>query len=108
MIILPKFKDTEHRRAWIIYQLKLKGLNLAKVAKELGINRNAPQRMFYVPYPRVERAIAKILGLKPEEIWPERYGPDGCSNRKLGRKPIIRKHYSTLKTPRKNKLRGDS
>lgn len=40
------------------------------------------------PYPKVEAIIARALGLRPQEIWPSRYRPDGSSNRRAGPAPM--------------------
>ncbi|MNG38486.1 hypothetical protein D3C84_1262150 [compost metagenome] len=34
-----------------------------------------------VAYPRMERAIAKALGLKPIDLWPERWNNNGNPQR---------------------------
>ncbi|MGA3799145.1 helix-turn-helix domain-containing protein [Pseudomonas fluorescens] len=69
--------DLESRWEWIKFQLRLRGTNLAELARSHDLNeraiRNAKQR----PYPRVERAIAEALGLKPAQLWPERWNADG-------------------------------
>ncbi|OHD26102.1 MAG: hypothetical protein A2Y38_15550 [Spirochaetes bacterium GWB1_59_5] len=68
----PPKKDAE-RRAWIKYQLELRGYNFASIARELGVDRSAPKSVFSKHYPKMERAIAERLGLTAEELWPERY-----------------------------------
>lgn len=66
-------KKPQARWAWVKFQLGLRGLSLADVARELEVGRNAVCNAKSIHYPRVERAIASKLGMKPEAIWPERY-----------------------------------
>lgn len=66
-------KDSAHRREWIKYQLRLKGISLSAIARELGVSRHAPRIALVTPYPRMERAIAAKIGVPPEILWPERY-----------------------------------
>lgn len=73
------------RRAWIKYQLELRGYTLSSLARELGVSRHAPKLALDRPYPRMERAIAERLELDPAQIWPERYDASGKPNRPLGR-----------------------
>ncbi|WP_235269967.1 helix-turn-helix domain-containing protein [Geoalkalibacter subterraneus] len=67
------FKDPEEKNAWIKYQLGRQGSSFAKIAKKLGVSREAPRRALCRPYPRMEKAIAEEMGYSPEQIWPERY-----------------------------------
>ncbi|ASK21919.1 MULTISPECIES: helix-turn-helix domain-containing protein [unclassified Halomonas] len=65
------------RWEWLKYQLRSQGSSLRKLSDELGVTGNAVQLVKYTPYPRMERAIAKKLGFKPQAIWPERWNHDG-------------------------------
>lgn len=58
---------------WIKGMLELKKSSFAKIARELGVSRQAVRQALDVPYPKMERAIAAKLGLSPEKLWPERY-----------------------------------
>jgi len=71
----------EQRWEWIKYQLRSSGSNLSRLAAELDVSDSAAQLAKYVPYPRIERAIAKKLGRTPLEIWPERWNADGTPAR---------------------------
>jgi Ner family transcriptional regulator len=77
-------KKADKRRAWIKYQLELRGYSFASLARELGIHRTAPGKVHTRHYPMIEAAIAAKLGMHPAEIWPERY-PDGADNNRSGR-----------------------
>ena len=65
--------DPGMRREWIKFQLRIRGTTLAGVGRDLGINRAAVGKAMNTHYARVEQAIAERLGLRPEQLWPERY-----------------------------------
>ncbi len=61
------------RREWIKFQLRLRGITLSAIARELGVSRQALGQTLVSAYPRMERAIAAKLEMEPRDIWPERY-----------------------------------
>src|SRR5471030_160036 len=63
--------DLERRWEWIKFQLRVRGTNLAELARENGLNDRAIRNAKKRPYPSVERAIAQALGLLPVQLWPE-------------------------------------
>ncbi|MDY0212587.1 MAG: helix-turn-helix domain-containing protein [Desulfuromonadaceae bacterium] len=65
--------DPAMRANWVHFQLKLHGSSFAILARKLGVTRPAVRNALFVRYPKMERAIAKEIGMKPEQIWPERY-----------------------------------
>ncbi|WP_051361152.1 helix-turn-helix domain-containing protein [Desulfuromonas sp. TF] len=65
--------DPALRREWIKFQLRIHGSSLADLAKELGTSRQAVRDVFNQPYPKMQKAIAAKIGMRPEAIWPERY-----------------------------------
>jgi Ner family transcriptional regulator len=69
----------------IKYRLRRHGYTLTSLGRVLGVTRHAVGLALRQPYPRIERAIADILGLEPAAIWPERYDADGNPNRPMGR-----------------------
>lgn len=73
-----------NRWEWVKYQLRLRGYSLAEIGRENGCSENVAKIVRIKPYPKMEAAIAAKLDMHPAEIWPERYGPDGKSNRKSG------------------------
>lgn len=77
-------RDPEQRRAWVIYQLSLKDRCLADVGRDLGVTRTAVYRAFDKPYPKMEQAIAKELGMLACDLFPDRY-THGIPNRVMGR-----------------------
>ncbi|MFF3703974.1 helix-turn-helix domain-containing protein [Pseudomonas qingdaonensis] len=74
-------KDPVLRWEWIKFQLRAHGTSLSELARTLGVERNALHNVKRGPYPRMETAIAKAIGLGPEQIWPERWNSDGTPNR---------------------------
>lgn len=94
------------RRAWIIYQLTIKGESLASVARRQGVSRQAMQRVLTYPYPRMEKALADFLGIAPHVLFPERYDPTTkLSNRLRGRprnKSVVSSTDGTTRAPRRN------
>ncbi len=74
--------EPQNRRAWVIYQLSLKGTSLAALARELGVRPTTIYQAFDRPYPRMEQAIAEAVGITPQELFPERYREDGSYFRK--------------------------
>jgi Ner family transcriptional regulator len=65
------------RRAWVIYQLNIKGRTLAGVASDINVERQTLYHAFKRPYPRMEAAIAESVGLTAQVLFAERYGKDG-------------------------------
>lgn len=79
------FRDSSKRRAWILYQLSLKDMSIASIARDVGISRQAMWQALVKPYPRAEKIIAECLNLPPQTLFPERYTSSGEPNRKRGR-----------------------
>ncbi len=65
--------DPEKKREWIKYKLKIQGLSLAALGRKHKTSRQVVSTALYKPSPRWEHEIATALGVKPSEIWPERY-----------------------------------
>lgn len=82
--------NPDQRRAWIHYQLRLRGLSMAEIARREGLARNTPKLALYQPYLRMERIIARAIDCTPQQVWPERFNADGTRKRaKPGPKPKI-------------------
>ncbi|SEE37506.1 Ner family transcriptional regulator [Pseudomonas costantinii] len=69
--------DLERRWEWIKFQLRVRGTNLAELARDQGLSDSAVRNAKKRPYPSVEREIAKALGLQPAQLWPERWNSNG-------------------------------
>jgi lambda repressor-like predicted transcriptional regulator len=65
--------DPVQRNEWIKYQLRVRGTSMSKLARQLGVTRQAVRNALATPYPRMERVIAAEIGVCPSAIWPERY-----------------------------------
>lgn len=77
-------RNTQKRRAWVIYQLLLKDKTLADVARAAGVERQTLYHVFERPYPKMERLVAEAVGLTPQKLFSERYDADGLPLRRKG------------------------
>ena len=76
--------NPKKRRAWVIYQLLLKGQTLADIARGANVERQTLYHAFDRPYPRMERVLADAIGLTPQQLFAERYDADGLPTRRKG------------------------
>lgn len=60
-------------RADIVAALKKKGWSLRALSVEAGLGPDTLRVALQSPYLKAEKIIAAAIGVKPEEIWPERY-----------------------------------
>ncbi len=70
-------KNPAERRAWVVFQLKLRGQSLASVAASLGVCRQAVSGALMTPSERIEQALADALSLPIETLFPERFDGKG-------------------------------
>jgi lambda repressor-like predicted transcriptional regulator len=70
-------KDAAERRHWVIYQLRRRGTSLHRIALKNGVSDQAVQNALMFPSSHLEREIAKALGLKARELFPERFDESG-------------------------------
>ncbi len=77
--IAPKTipSDSRERAAWVQYQLRLRAISFAEIAKKLGCTRQVLARALQTPMLRQEQAIAEAIDLTPEQLFPERYDGNG-------------------------------
>ncbi len=61
--------------------LLARGYSLADLARLYGVNPACFRYVKKIPYPKIEKIIASYLGVKPQDIWPERYDENGKPNR---------------------------
>lgn len=102
---LTTAQDPAKRRAWVKYQLHLQGRSMARIAASAGVERCTLYWVFKRPYPRMEQVIATALDLTPQQLFPERYGPDGLPNRPVGR-PRKSTNKDTAKSPKRQVKRA--
>jgi Ner family transcriptional regulator len=81
-------KEPAVRREWIKYQLRLKDYSLARLSLEYGTCRQSAAQALRVPCPLWEERIAKKIGCRSQDLWPERYLKDGRPNRHSPRYPL--------------------
>lgn len=63
--------------AFIVYQLRLKGLSLRKLSLQHGYKEGGLTNVSHIPWVKAERIISDALGVTPQVIWPSRFNPDG-------------------------------
>lgn len=92
--------DPAKRRAWVRYQLTLKGLSMADIARDAGVTRECLYQVFCKTYPRMEKVVADAVGLPPAVLWPERYDAEGLPLYRKGRpKKSVTNLYKGKDTP---------
>ena len=64
---------TDWHTADIKAAIEKTGWSLRQLSLKHGLAPNTMKAALERPYPKAERIIAEVLGLKPEDIWPERY-----------------------------------
>lgn len=87
------------RWEWIKYQLRAKGTSLAMLARELNVSDTAVKNAKRTAYPRMERAIAKALGLDPIDLWPDRWNSNGTPYRIRSQRAEKNATYSQENNP---------
>lgn len=63
-------------RTHVIFALRAKGSSVAALAAAAGLSRFTVYGALERPYPRVQRLIARALGVRRCDIWPEFYTSD--------------------------------
>lgn len=88
---LPKkASQQDWHPAQVVAELRMKGYSLRQLSILNGYSPGVLATALQKPYPMAEALIADALGMKPAQIWPTRYGPDGKPNRGHGgRKPML-------------------
>lgn len=73
-------KKTPAKKDWtseyIKYRIRSQYRSMTALAGCYGLDPSVIRRTLQVPYPKVERVIAKALGTTPAVIWPSRYDPE--------------------------------
>lgn len=63
--------------------IRMRGKTMSELSIANGYHESTVRQVLRKPWPAIERLVADFLGVDPQEIWPERYGPDGMPNRPL-------------------------
>ena len=57
--------------------IRRRGTTLKRLALDAGLWESATRVALCVPCFRAEQAIAAFIGIPAQELWPDRYDPDG-------------------------------
>lgn len=88
------------KRVWhpeeIKAQVRMRGKTLTQLAIEAGLNGSACRLALIKPFYRPEQAIAAFIGVPAQDLWPDRYDPDGTPRHPRARRnpshPPQRRH----------------
>lgn len=72
---IPREPNGDWEREYIIYRFRkaLGGRSFVAFAAGLGLNRGAVSDALRGRSHRMEREMATVIGVAPQEIWPSRY-----------------------------------
>lgn len=70
-------KEPAVRRAWVSYQLRVRGLTVRQLALREGVSHQALGHALMMPSAAMELVLAKALGLTVEELFSERFDETG-------------------------------
>jgi Ner family transcriptional regulator len=71
------FRNPTERRAWVIFQLKIRGRTLPSLAREQGVSQQALGAALSSPSQALEAAIADAVERHVTDLFPERFASDG-------------------------------
>jgi len=82
-------------------ELAVRGWPLARIARHLGFaNLHTPGDVKRQKWPAMQEFIGEILGVPPQDIWPERYDAQGHYKGRATRSRYTRKSGTNrTKTP---------
>lgn len=98
----PKTQPQGWHPADIVAALRKRGWSLRRLSVHHGYSPTVLARALRVPWPKGEALIAATLGMAPTELWPERYGADGCSRRRPGYLPLAVKDTGAARVRNSN------
>jgi len=58
-------------------KIRMTGSTMVGLSLRWGFHRTAINTALRKPWPSVEAKIAKLIKMKPADIWPDRYDQDG-------------------------------
>lgn len=70
-------KAVNWTRTTILFKLRERGLNAARMATDIGLTRSTFYSAMERPYPRVQKLIAAALDERVQDIWPQFYDRSG-------------------------------
>lgn len=72
-------KNPVARRAWILYQFRIRGLSGRQIAREQGVSpQTVSQSMMGTGSSHLQDVIAAAIGLTPQQLFPEKFDGSGC------------------------------
>jgi Ner family transcriptional regulator len=78
---MSKPKASRDRKVWHPEQIKaairMQGATLSKLARDAGLEESACRQALRRPTPSGEQVISAFLNVPLNQLWPERYAPDG-------------------------------
>lgn len=69
--------DPTRRRFWILAELRVRGITVADLARQLGTSAQAGSNALRSPSQRWEQAFSEALGMPASVLFPDRYTADG-------------------------------
>ncbi len=70
-------KEPAVRRAWILYQLKIRGVSLTSIACAENVSATAVANALLTPSSHLEEVIADRLGLRACDLFADRFNRSG-------------------------------
>lgn len=77
LITFDIVQDPEKRRAWVVYQLRIRGNSLRKLGRVHNKSISAMSQALVAPSVNCENIIADALSIPVHQLFPERYTPRG-------------------------------
>ncbi|MCM0018539.1 MAG: helix-turn-helix domain-containing protein [Tagaea sp.] len=82
--------------------LKKAGVTLDEIGPGIGLDRSVAHKALYLkPWPRVKAEIARLLGRRPQELWPSLFDRTGAA------RPRNRRRHSNSSNIARNVCRAD-
>lgn len=81
--------------------VRKRGKTLSRLATEAGLDPSATRVVWTRPLHSAEQAIASFLCVPAQELWPDRYDPDGTPRHPRAR----RRHLSAAPGRRPRRIR---
>jgi Ner family transcriptional regulator len=72
--VVSQEADTDWHPADVLAALKKRGKSLAGLSIAHGYHATAAGKALRRSWPALEAVIAEAIGVRPEKIWPSRYG----------------------------------
>lgn len=103
---LKKTSQVGWHKAYIVAAVQAGGTTLRKLSVAHGYAPCTLAVALHTPWPKGERIIAEFIGVRPDELWPERYDEQGKplsghgQRKARGQGKHVKTNGSTVKTRR--------